>query len=125
VVAAQGGAADRAKSEGTEDVKAITHPVRALAVGIAAAVAFAAFAAFAVEAGATRPPRNCGMMTVKSKRYQIKADQIRCTRAKTYSRRYLSRHARPASYSCRDFGSGTKLKFRCSSGKRVFFAIRR
>lgn len=106
-------------------MRAVIHRGRAVAVGVAAAVAFAASGAVAPNAGATRPPRDCGMMTVKSKRYQIKADQIRCTRAKTYSRRYLSRHDRPASYACRDFGTDTKLKFRCSSGRRVFFAIRR
>jgi len=76
-------------------------------------------------AGATVPPKNCGTMTVKSKRYQIKADQMRCATAKTYSRRYLSRHARPSGYRCTDFSSSTKLKFRCAKGVRVFFAIRR
>ena len=36
---------------------------------------------------ATVPPKNCGKITVKSKRYQITADQMRCDTAKTYSRR--------------------------------------
>lgn len=76
-------------------------------------------------AGATVPPKNCGLITVNSKRYQIKADQMRCASAKTYSRRYLSRRDRPSGYRCSDFGSSTKLKFRCSKGTRVFFAIRR
>lgn len=75
--------------------------------------------------GATVPPKNCGMMSVNGKRYQIKADQMRCTTAKTYSRRYLSRHSRPSGYRCTDFGSSTKLKFRCAKGVRVFFAIKR
>jgi hypothetical protein len=76
-------------------------------------------------AAAVIPPKNCGMMTVKGKRYQIKADQIKCNSAKTFSRRYLSTRARPAGYRCRDFSGGTKLKFRCSRGIKVFFAIRR
>ena len=75
--------------------------------------------------GATVPPKNCGMMSVNGKRYQIKADQMRCTTAKTYSRRYLSSHSRPSGYRCTDFGSSTKLKFRCAKGVRVFFAIKR
>ena len=61
----------------------------------------------------------------ESKRYQIKADQIRCATAKTYARRYLSRHSRPSGYRCTDFTSSTKLKFRCAKGVRVFFAIKR
>jgi hypothetical protein len=95
---------------------------------VAAAGALIAFAAAAVSgtgAGATVPPKNCGMMTVKSKRYQIKADQMRCSTAKTYSRRYLTRHARPSGYRCTDFTSSTKLKFRCAKRVRVFFAIKR
>jgi hypothetical protein len=70
-------------------------------------------------------PRNCGMMTVKSKRYQVKADQVRCRTAKRWARSYLSRRSRPSGYTCRSFGSDTKLKFRCSKGVRVFFAIKR
>jgi hypothetical protein len=76
-------------------------------------------------AGATVPPKNCGKITVKSKRYQIKADQMRCVTAKTYSRRYLRRHARPSGYRCRSYSGGTALKFRCSKRVKVFFAIRR
>ena len=74
---------------------------------------------------ATVPPKNCGMITVKSKRYQIKADQMRCDTAKTYSRRYLRRRARPSGYRCRSYSGGTALKFRCSKRVKVFFAIRR
>ena len=76
-------------------------------------------------AGAVVPPKNCGMVTVKSKRYQIKADQMRCSTAKTYSRRYLGRHSRPSGYRCSDYSKSTKLRFRCSKNVRVFFAIRR
>ena len=74
---------------------------------------------------ATVPPKNCGTITVKSKRYQIKADQMRCDTAKTYSRRYLRRHSRPSGYRCRSYSGGTALKFRCSKSVKVFFAIRR
>jgi hypothetical protein len=93
------------------------------AVGVLAVLAFVA--ASAPGAGATVPPKNCGMVTVKSKRYQIKADQMRCSTAKTYSRRYLRSHSRPSRYKCSDYSSSTKLRFRCSKGVRVFFAIRR
>jgi hypothetical protein len=92
-------------------------------LGIAALVALAMVLAPAVPA--TVPPKNCGKLSVSGKRYQIKADQIRCTTAKTYSRRYLRSHSRPSGYRCNNYGAYTKLKFRCSKGVRIFFAIRR
>ena len=92
--------------------------VAVLAVSILAAM-------WTPGAGATVPPKDCGMLTVKSKRYQIKADQITCRTAKTFSRRYLGHHSRPAGYHCADYSKATKLRFRCSKSVRVFFAIRR
>ena len=86
-------------------------------------------AAVALSAGAANaivPPKNCGMQTVSGKRYQIKADQLRCRTAKRYSRTYLSSARRPAGYHCKNYrASETKLKFRCAKSIRVFFAIRR
>lgn len=87
--------------------------------------ALLAVAVMAPGAGATVPPKNCGMLTVKSKRYQIKADQMRCDTAKTYSRRYLGSRDRPSGYRCRNYSGGTALKFRCWRRVKVFFAIRR
>ena len=84
-----------------------------------------ALAVAAAPAGSIVPPTDCGMQSVKGKRYQIKADQLRCTTAKRHSRRYLSERTRPSGYRCRNYGSETKLKFRCSKGIHVFFAIKR
>jgi hypothetical protein len=70
-------------------------------------------------------PRNCGISTIGGKRYQIKADQIRCSTAKRWARTYLNRHRRPSGYSCRNYSSSTKLKFRCTKREKVFFAIKR
>jgi hypothetical protein len=92
---------------------------------LAVAAAAALTLALAPAASATVPPKNCGMLSVKGKRYQIKADQIRCSTAKTYSRRYLSSGTRPSGYRCSNYGASTKLEFRCSKRVRVFFAIRR
>ena len=78
----------------------------------------------AQPAGAIVPPRNCGYTTVKGKRYNVKADQLRCNTAVTYSRRYLSSRSRPTGYRCRNY-TGTALKFKCDRGTRSFFAIRR
>ena len=90
----------------------------------AAALALAC-AALAAPSAAIVPPTDCGIITVKGKRYDIKADQLRCKTAKPYASRYLSTHRRPTGFTCRDFGKETKLKFRCSRGIKVFFAIRR
>ena len=87
---------------------------------LALAVAFAPY-----QAWAPVPPRNCGMLEVSGKRFNIKADQVRCRPARRAARRYLVHHRRPRGYSCKDYGGGTSIKFRCSKGARVIFAIRR
>jgi hypothetical protein len=92
---------------------------------LALAVTAAAFAALAPHGLAIVPPSNCGTLTVKAKRYTIKADQLRCATAKSHARRYLAARIKPRGYRCRNYGAGTKLKFRCSRGVKVFFAIRR
>jgi hypothetical protein len=77
------------------------------------------------QAWAPVPPRNCGMLEEGGKRFNIKADQLRCGPARRYARRYLGSHTKPRGYSCRDYGRETSIKFRCSRGERVLFAIRR
>jgi hypothetical protein len=76
------------------------------------------------ETGAIIPPRNCGKMNVNGKTYNIKADQLRCTRARRYAKRYLTSRWRPTGYSCKTY-SNSALKFRCAKGIRVYYAIRR
>jgi hypothetical protein len=77
------------------------------------------------SAWAPVPPKNCGMVAAKGKRFNIKADQIRCRTARRQAKRYLRYGDRPSGYSCRTFGRSTRIKFRCSKGPRVLFAIRR
>ena len=81
--------------------------------------------ALAPSAVAIVPPADCGRLTAKSKRYNIKADQLRCGTARSYSSSYLKTGNRPTGYRCRNYGAETKLKFRCSRGTKVFFAIKR
>jgi hypothetical protein len=97
---------------------------RQLAVALVVIAALAVAALTAVQAGATVPPKNCGNITVKSRAYQIKADQVRCATAKRYAKRYLSVHDAPSGWRCRDFSS-SRMKFRCTRGVRVVFAIKR
>jgi hypothetical protein len=97
--------------------------LRILAVATATLALMVALAP--TRAWAPVPPRNCGMMDVRGKTYNIKADQIRCRRARRYARRYLRTHQRPSGYTCRDYPRTTSIKFRCSKGAKVLFAIRR
>ncbi len=71
------------------------------------------------------PPQDCGMVDVRGKRFNVKADQIRCRTARRYARSYLKRSRTPSGYRCRDYGRETQIEFRCSKGARVLFAIRR
>jgi hypothetical protein len=89
------------------------------------AVAATAFALHAAPSPAPVPPKDCGFIEVKGHRYNIKSDQLRCKRARKYSRHYLKGRGKPKGYSCTNYGSETAIKFRCSKGVRVFFAIRR
>jgi hypothetical protein len=77
------------------------------------------------KAWAPVPPRDCGMLEVGAKRFNVKADQIRCRTARRYAKSYLKRSHRPTGYSCRKYGRETRIEFRCSKGNRVLFAIRR
>ena len=89
----------------------------------ALAVALVAVLATAV-ASATVPPRNCGDLKVGTRNYTIKADQIRCSTAKTDAKAYLVSRKVPRGFACRTF-TGSKMTFRCSRKVQVFFAIRR
>ncbi len=71
---------------------------------IVTAITLALVVALAPAAWAPVPPRNCGMLDANGKRFNVKADQIRCTRARRYARRYLVDHVKPSGYSCRRYG---------------------
>ena len=100
--------------------------MRGTRVIVAATAVVALIVAFSPgNAWAPVPPKNCGMVAAKGKRFNIKADQIRCRTARRQAKRYLRYGDRPSGYSCRTFGRSTRIKFRCSKGPRVLFAIRR
>ena len=80
-------------------------------------------AALSTGAHATVPPVNCGALTVGSKHYIVKADQLRCKTAKADAKAYLTSHKTPRGFTCRNF-TDSKMTFRCSKGVKVFFAIR-
>lgn len=102
------------------------RPRAALAV-VAAALAAGALPPAASEA--VVPPRNCGTMEVGSKVWQVKADQLRCRRARRYARGYLVSREVPSPYRCRRGPRGSSLFAQCSATAyqpdRVFYIIRR
>jgi hypothetical protein len=79
-------------------------------------------------AAAIVPPKNCGYLTVKGTRYNVKADQISCRSARRYTASYLKTRHRPRGYRCRNY-TRSRLKFRCERRGRdrtyTFFAIKR
>jgi hypothetical protein len=114
----------RARSTLVPMLRGMTYRRTAI-TGLAFTFAVTLLLVTAAPSPAPVAPRNCGMMTVEGQRYQVKADQIRCRTAKTRTRRYLRDGDRPSGYRCRNYSSGTALKFRCWRRQRVFFAIRR
>ena len=96
---------------------------RLLAAGL---LTGAVFALNAAPSPAPVPPKDCGFMTVKGHRYNIKADQLRCKAARRYSRRYLKGDGHPKGYSCQNYRrSETAIKFTCTKNNREkYLAIR-
>jgi hypothetical protein len=81
--------------------------------------------ASAPPASAVVPPTNCGNVKVKGDKFNVKADQIRCKKAKRFAVDYLKHKDHPRGYKCENYGAGTRIEFRCAKGIKVFFAIRR
>ena len=98
------------------------------ALRLALALAVAGTALAATHAGAIVPPKDCGRISVGSHRYNIKADQLKCSSARRYSARYLRTRHGPRDYACHRF-RGSALVFRCVNTRanpdRTFFAIKR
>ena len=51
-------------------------------------------------AGAIVKPIQCGVITVKGKKWQIVADQVRCSTAKKWSATYIRSYKTPRYYKC-------------------------
>lgn len=102
----------------------MTHPIRTLG---ALVVAFALVAP--TQAGAIVPSKNCGTFTIGGKRYQVKADQIRCSTAISYAKTLIRTKRRPTGYRCVKGSSGSKLLYNCVNTKaspdRTFYVLKR
>src|SRR5689334_7501984 len=71
------------------------------------------------QSGAIVPPVDCHTMKYGSKRYQVKADQVSCSRAKDKAKAYLRTHRSPSPFKCTKGPSGSKLKATCRNTKPV------
>lgn len=93
---------------------------------ISLAVLLGVLLAAPVSAGATVPPTECGLTTVKGKRYDIKTHLVSCKRGTPWARSYLRSGRKPKGYSCRNSSAKvTRIRFICRRGGRDFLAIRR
>jgi hypothetical protein len=75
-------------------------------------------------APATVPPNDCGFLSAKGHRYNIKSHLVTCRRSREWSKAYLVERRRPRGWSCRRY-KDSALVFRCRRGGRDFFAIKR
>ncbi len=94
-------------------------------IAIAGVLAAAFLALTPAPSPAPVPPKDCGFMKVKGKRLNVKSDQLRCRKARRYTRRYMKGKGKPKGFTCTDYGSETAIEFRCSRRAAVFYAIRR
>jgi hypothetical protein len=102
------------------------HRVSVALAALAAALLIALLAA--VPGGAIVPPKNCGSVTVKHHRYNIKGDQLPCTQARRYASGFLGHRKSPHGYKCHR-NSGSALVAQCvnthTNPDRTIFMIKR
>lgn len=91
----------------------------------AALTGFALVAGGVLPADATVPPKNCGTVKPKKKRYKVKADQVSCKTAKRAVVRWFTKRRKPAHYKCQTrFPSNSSYRLYCHRGSRTIFAIK-
>ena len=91
-----------------------------------ACLVLAAVLALPLGAGAVVPPKNCGIMRIEGKRFQVKVDQITCRTGRSYASRYVRSDRRPRGYRCKDYPRRrNRVNFYCNDGRRIFFGIAR
>ena len=74
-------------------------------------------------ADAVVPPKTCGKISVNGRTYQVKADQLTCSQARSLAKTYISTRRTPRGYRCKQ--PSRSIRAYCSRGVRVFFAIKR
>jgi hypothetical protein len=94
------------------------------ASALAAAVAVLATVAIGQPqpAGAVHASKNCGIVSVGSRDYRVRAQKVECDRALRGAKRYLRKGAGLSGFSC-DAPDG-RLEFFCKDGTKVYWAVR-
>lgn len=69
------------------------------------------------------PPRDCNFMTVKGKRYNVKADQMRCQKARKIAKRVLTGRGAKG-FTCQANPSD-EIRYYCRKGNRYIFVNKR
>jgi hypothetical protein len=93
---------------------------------LALVAAVAGLALFpAVSPSLPRPvaPKNCNFMTVKGKRYNVKADQLSCTKARRLAARVLNGGG-DGKFSCQSNPTGD-IRLYCRKGNSYIYVIKR
>jgi hypothetical protein len=75
-------------------------------------------------APAVVPPKECDVIKVRTKRIQVKADQITCTKSESIIRNYARSGTRPKGWKCQK-NPQSKLRWRCYDGRREALGILR
>lgn len=93
-------------------------------LALALAAALLTLAVFPAVSPAPVPPRDCNFMTVKGKQYNIKADRIRCKKARKVSRRLL-KGGRAKGFTCQA-NPTAEIRYYCRKGRNTYiYVIRR
>lgn len=75
-------------------------------------------------ATAVVPPTDCGRMSAKHHRYDVKADQISCKKARPLLKDFIKTGHKPAGWRCHHFTDSAQ-EYRCEKGIKVVFGNRR
>ncbi len=90
------------------------------------AVLMLAVALPASPAGATMPPKKCGNMKVKGKKYKVRAHLIGCDRAREGTQKFLKKGDHGKSWTCVKYSpKESKIAFNCRKGSKDYYAIRK
>ena len=93
-------------------------------LALAAAVAgLALFPAASPSLPRPVPPKDCNFMTVKGKRYNIKADQLSCRKARRLAGRILNGGG-DGKFTCQS-NPTADIRLYCRNGNSYIYAIKR
>jgi hypothetical protein len=83
-----------------------------------------AIAVAAVPAGAVVPPKDCGRMKAKHRKYDVKADQIPCKKARPLLKAFINKGHKPKGWHCFHYADSAQ-EYRCEKGIKVIYGNRR